>query len=118
MRKFFLQNSAPEALMKLSPDDAKPTPFIPASSARPAISTRRDISQTEGGSPAWFDDGASTKPTHGLRCRIGFALLRCIESSADVAADLARKLAQVPSTRTHPDDRALGCHDTYIRLYV
>jgi len=45
-----------------------------------------------------LDDGASAKPTHGLRRRIGFTLLRGIESSANVAADCARKCAQVSST--------------------
>src|ERR1039458_4470133 len=45
-----------------------------------------------------LDHGASAKPAHGLRRRIGFTLLRSVESPADVAADCARKFAQVSST--------------------
>src|ERR1700689_1579241 len=39
-------------------------------------------------------DGASAKPAQGLRRRIGFTLLRSVESSADIAPDCARKFAQ------------------------
>jgi hypothetical protein len=66
-----------------------------------------------------LDDGTSAKPAHGLRRRIDLTILRGVESSADVAADLARKFVQVPSTRTDPYDRALHfTHNTYIRLLV
>ena len=46
-----------------------------------------------------LDDGASAKATHGFRCRIDFTILRCLESSADAAAHLARKFAHLCSTR-------------------
>ena len=67
-----------------------------------------------------LDDGASAKPAHGLRRRIGFTLLRSVESSADVAADLigensARKFAQVSSTRAHTTGRSAT---TMIHIYV
>src|SRR5580700_7966724 len=65
-----------------------------------------------------LDDGASTKPMHGLSRRIGFTFLRRVESSSDIAADYARKFAQVSSARAHPDDRAFYNHDTCIRLHV
>src|ERR1700722_13608312 len=61
-----------------------------------------------------LDDGASAKSTQGLRRGIGFTLLRSENSSADVAADRARKFAQVSSTRAHPDNRAFRIPHIYL----
>src|SRR6266849_6068595 len=50
---------------------------------------------------------------------IGFALLRRIESLADIPADLLREALQVLPARSHPDDRLdTTPHNTSIRILV